>query len=123
MQRSSIVAEIFGYLVCLLAVVVFFASVAGVTSNAFRVVHPTPMHARLRPGYGGARFGFGVQPPAAVPLAIPGSPNRDELRQRATAGARFEAVRRLVVALVMLVLSAIVFRRTFAWLNPVRATT
>jgi hypothetical protein len=45
------------------------------------------------------------------------------VRDRFIAGARYNAVRRLVVALVMLILSIAVFRRTFVWLNPREAVT
>ena len=122
MQRSSI-AETFGYLVCLIAVVVFFASVAGVTSSVFRVVQPAAMHHPMHVRHDGERLAFGSQGAsvAGQPAAAPAG--RDAMRARLVAGARFDAIRRLVVALVMLILSVAVFRRTFAWLNPIQATT
>jgi len=121
MQRSSI-AETFGYLVCLIAVVVFFASVAGVTSSVFRVVQPAAMHHPMHVRHDGERLAFGSQGAsvAGQPAAAPAG--RDAMRARLVAGA-LDAIRRLVVALVMLILSVAVFRRTFAWLNPIQATT
>lgn len=147
MQRSSITAEIFGYLVCLLTVAVFFISVAGIVNGAFRVVNPTAQpHMLARhlgaagPGHHGDAFfwmghaghgeeAFGQMGPGAGASAGPmmggsgnvtGSPGPDiaTMRARFTADARYDAARRLLVAIVMLILSIAVFRRTFDWLNP-----
>jgi hypothetical protein len=127
MQRPSIIADIFGYIVCLIAVVIFFASVAGVVNNAFRVAHPTAR------GAIGARFthrqfgrNVGMQAlPGAQPgaMAAPQGFDRNAMRARFIAGARYDALRRLVVAIVMLVVSIAVFRRTFAWINLRQAVT
>jgi len=128
--RTSTVAEIFGYLVCLIAVVVFFMSVAGIVNNAFRVVNPTPgprvFAARMLPGHGnfffrarsGQRTGEGPGP-----MALPNPPDVAAMRVRAEGDARFDAVRRLVLAIVMLVVSVLVFRRAFDWLNPRQGST
>jgi hypothetical protein len=132
MQRNSITADIFGYIVCLLAVVIFFMSAAGVVNNAFHVVHPAAHH-RMVAGH--MRGGFGHrawmgrrdwQSQGAMQPATGTTPqglNRDAMRARMIANARFEAVRGLVLALVMLGLSIVVFRRTFEWLNPRPAVT
>jgi len=146
MQRTSIVADIFGYIVCLLAVAIFFISAAGVVNNAFRVVHPTAQH-RMFAGFNTGRgFGmhrrFGLEPrfgggwmgrqsgQTQAPLASQSATgtqtpamNRETMRARFIADARYDAVRRLVVALVMLILSIAVFRRTFQWLNPLQTAT
>ena len=118
MKSSSIPAEVFGYLVCLIAVVIFFFSTAVAVSNAFRFVHPTthpPMMARGEFGrHMRGQAPWMAQPPAA---GLP-APTISPVRDRFIADARYDALRRFVVALVMLVLSIVVFRRTFDWLNP-----
>lgn len=129
MQRS-LIAEIFGYLVCLLAVVIFFMSVAGIVNNAFRVVHPTggPRLVVRRfggPGPGGqaffrARGGPGM--PGPHMRVNPGgpmlpAPGTTAMRAPFEGNARYDAARRLVLAIVMLVVSILVFRRAFEWLN------
>lgn len=134
MQRVSVTGDIFGYLVCLLATIIFFVSVAAIVNNAFQVVHPTAQP-RLFARHMGSRFGgpawagrqnWQAQAPSASGSgAGAGSQglNRSALRDRFIAGARYSAVRHLVVALVMLALSIGVFRRTFVWLNPREAVT
>ncbi len=134
MQRVSVTGDIFGYLVCLLATFIFFVSVAAIVNNAFQVVHPTAQH-HMFVRHMGSRFGgpawVGRQNrQAQAPLgsgsgADAGSQGLDRgaLRDHFIAGARYNAVRRLVVALVMLALSIAVFRRTFVWLNPREAVT
>lgn len=121
MQRTSVIGEVFGYLVCLLAVVIFFISVAGVVNGAFRVVNPT-----AGPRAIGARMVGGPwrpRPPmAAPPERFPGPPDVTTMRANFTADARFDATRRLVLSIVMLSLSIAVFRRAFAWVNPKQAT-
>jgi hypothetical protein len=133
-QRHTVVAEIFGYLVCLFAVFVFFLSVRGVVNGVFGVIHPTP-HTQVmirsgmmgpgRPGNmffwrghdaKGARV-FGSNPgPDALPAPPPGA-NVTAMRTRAMGDARYEAARGLVVAIVMLIVSILVFRNAFDWLN------
>ena len=122
MQRPSIAGDIFGYLVCLLATVIFFVSVAAIVNNTFGVIHPTAQH-HMFARHAGPRFGG--QPWAAQSEAGAGSQafDRTTVRDRFIAGARYNAVRRLVVALVMLILSIAVFRRTFVWLNPRETVT
>ena len=109
MQRTSVIGEIFGYLVCLLAVVIFFISAAGIVNGAFRVVNPA-----AGPRVIGARMLGGPWRPRP-PMAAP--PERANF----VGDARFEAVRRLVLAIVMFALSIVVFRRAFAWVNPKQA--
>jgi hypothetical protein len=158
-QRHTVVAEIFGYLVCLLAVAIFFASVAGIVNNAFRVVHPTERaHVMARIGPTGlGMMGPGMMGPGsmhrhatntffwrarapgggpgiqmygqagpmaggsnAVPKGIPSPPpgmDITTMHARAIGDARYDATRRLVLAIVMLIVSILVFRRTFAWLS------
>jgi hypothetical protein len=123
-QRTSLVGEIFGYLVCLLAVVIFFMSVAGIVNSAFRIVNPTAgphvIGARMigGPGRHGGNFFFRSRGAntGPGPVAAPPQPFNFE------GNARFDATRRLVLAIVMLCLSMAVFARAFAWLNPKQAT-
>ncbi len=118
MKSSSVPADVFGYLVCLLATVIFFMSVAGIVNNAFRVAHPTMRPAMMARGQMGRHFRGGFS--ALNPPAPMGSPetNFGSMRDRFVADARFDAIRRLVLSLVMLVVAIAVFRRTFGWLNP-----
>jgi hypothetical protein len=133
MQRISVTGDIFGYLVCLLATVIFFVSVAAVVNNGFQVAHPYAQH-HMFARHAGSRFGgrawagrqsWAAQAPSAsgTAAAAPKGFDRSTLRDRFIAAARYAAVRRLVVALVMLALSIAVFRRTFVWLNPREAVT
>ncbi len=134
MQRVSVTGDIFGYLVCLLATIIFFVSVAATVNNAFQVVHPTAQP-RMFVRHMGSRFGapawLGRQnqqaqaPLGSGPAADARSQGSDRgaLRDHFIGGARYNAVRRLAVALVMLALSIAVFRRTFLWLNPREAVT
>lgn len=124
MQRPSTAGDIFGYLVCLITTLIFFVSVGAIVNNAFGVVHPTAQpQPHMFVGQAGPRFGG--QPWGAAPEAGAGPQGLDRpmLRDRFIAGQRYNAVRRLVVGLVMLILSIAVFRRTFAWLNPRQAVT
>jgi hypothetical protein len=117
MQRTSVVAEIFGYLVCLLMVVVFFASVAGVVSGAFRVAHPTPQPPMAAQHFvAGPAEGF-----PGGPMMKP--PPEPFVSGRLIANERYDATRRFVVAVVLLILSILVFNRAFGWLNSKQGPT
>jgi hypothetical protein len=124
MPRPSVVAEIFGYLVCLLAVVIFFASIAGIINGAFHIAHPTPhspaMFQRSTAGRQGHLWSGPMiktpQPPNAFPA--PSGANAPFMSDRLMADARYDAVRRFVLSVVMLVVSIAVFNRAFGWLNP-----
>lgn len=146
MQRTSTIGEIFGYLVCLLAVVIFFMSIAGIVNNVFRVINPTagpqiigarafggPMIRGRFPrgenffyrtggpaGGAGQRSGQIMGPPPPMPLPS-GAPDITTMRATVEGDARFDAWRRLVLAGVMLLVSILVFRRTFDWLNSKQA--
>lgn len=113
MQRPSVVGEIFGYIVCLLAVVIFFMSVAGIVNNTFRVAHPMGQRAMA------ARW-HSPESITAPPQATAGLPagNLSPRHVRFAWNARYDAMRRLALAIVMLVLSILVFRIAFDWLNP-----
>ena len=137
MQRYSIIGEIFGYLVCLLTIVIFFMSVAGIVNSAFRIANPIagPQVIGVRamgPHGGPGNFFFrsfgqrgGPGKMEAPPQPFPPSssaPDVTTMRADFVGNARFDATRRLVLAIVMLILSVLVFRRAFAWLNPKQAT-
>ena len=145
------VAQIFGYLVCLIAVIVFFASIAGLVNSAFRAINPTAgpriiatrmlggpgspnlffyRNAAFRHGGFGhgvfghhSRTGGGPQVMGAGPMPMPSPPDVAAMRARAVGDARFDAFRRLGLAIVMLFVSILVFRRTFDWLNPQQGST
>jgi hypothetical protein len=136
-QRHSVIGEIFGYLVCLLTIVIFFMSVAGIVNSAFRIANPTAGPqiigaARMMGPGGHGNFFFRTfgrrggpgrveAPPAPFPMPS-GAPDVATMRAKFEGDARFDATRRLVLAIVMLVLSVLVFRRAFEWLNPKQAT-
>jgi hypothetical protein len=102
MRRASVAADVFGYIVCLIAVLIFFASVAGIVNNAFRIAHPMP----------------GMLAVNMVRPVQPQTPLSPEVRRaHMLATERYDAARGLVLAIVMLILSIAVFRRTFEWLN------
>lgn len=128
MKPTTVPAEVFGYLVCLLATVIFFMSVAGVVNNAFRVVNPTmqpsmmvgrDMRDRDKAPWMG-RQDFQSQGSATAPVPPMGLPGGrfGAMHDRFIADARYNALRGLVLSLVMLVLSIVVFQRVFGWLNP-----
>jgi hypothetical protein len=148
-QRTSIIGEIFGYLVCLLAVVIFFMSIAGIVNSAFRIGNPAagpqvfgarmiggPMMRAHFPRGGnffyrtggpaggrGQRGGQVFAPAPPMPMPLPsGAPVVRTMRATFVGDARLDAVRRLVLAIVMLFVSILVFRRTFDWLNAKQAT-
>ena len=144
MQRIPIIANIYGYTVCLIAVVVFFAGTAAFIGGAFVAVHPMSFHPfmartmriergpfpggmmwRGRPGtmptgamhagtmhagtmHAGA-MGSGIMPQAAIPTAA--------RRAWMLANARYAAIRRMTIALAMLVLAGIIFARHWRWLQ------
>ncbi|HLI96207.1 MAG TPA: hypothetical protein VKT72_08980 [Candidatus Baltobacteraceae bacterium] len=114
MQRS-VVAEIFGYLVCLLTVFIFFHSIAGIVNGAFGIAHPAPhiLVSRMPgPGPGPGMHGFMWQ----------GHGQMHATTVRAHAFGVAGGLRTLVVSIVLLIASVLVFQRTFTWLNP-RANT
>ncbi len=129
MQRVPVIANIYGYAVCLIAVLVFFIGTAACISGAFALVHPTPFHPFIGRNIRIERFGGpadmmwreriamhpGAMPPRAVQPHAPatlGKPPAEML-----ANARYAAVRRITIALAMLVLAGIMFARHWRWLQ------
>ena len=154
MQRVPIIANIYGYAVCLIAVLVFFVGTAVFIGGAFHAVHPTPFHPfvsrNIRIERGGApgdmmwreRSGMhpgimhpGIMQPGATrpggmqpgathpggmpPAALPVNPLLPNGAFRATmlANARYAAIRRMTIALAMLVLAGVLFARHWRWLQ------
>lgn len=128
-MERPLVSQIYAYLVCLLAIVVGLASLAGVISNAFRTAHPTMRPAMLMRHMGPGPFEGGMrgtmrfpqdQPPS--PVGTPG-PMMQQMHERFIADARYDAVRRLVTDLILLIAAVALFNWHWRWLHgrPVTA--
>ena len=139
MQRVPIIANIYGYAVCLIAVLVFFVGTAVFIGGAFHAVHPTPFHPfvsrNIRIERGGApgdmawreRSGMhsGIMHPGAMhpgimpPTALhPGAlQSNGTLHATMLANARYAAIRRMTIAPAMLVLAGVLFARHWRWLQ------
>jgi hypothetical protein len=76
---------------------------------------------RMFHGPGGERGAQAVGAGPAMPL--PNPPDVTAMRVRAEGNGRYDAARRLVLAIVMLIVSLLVFRRAFDWLNPRQGST
>jgi hypothetical protein len=119
MQRTTVVAEIFGYLVCLFTVVVFFVSVAGIVNGVFRTVNPMAQPRIVMRHMGWMHAGGG---PQTSGMMMHGGFNPAKMHAQFGEAARYAAVQRLVLSIVMLILAIVVFRRAFDWLNPRQPT-
>jgi hypothetical protein len=111
MDRShTIVSAIYGYTVCLIAILLFVAGSVGFVNNAFRTANP---------GLEGSHYRMGVRradaPIVSAPFAIAQPPNT--FRGGMIARGRLNAVRGLVVSLVVLIISIVLFRWHWGWLN------
>jgi hypothetical protein len=141
MGRPDGVSALYGYGICLIAVLVFLFNAAGLVSNIFRVVHPLavggPPFLMMR----GERAGFGRGPMGGRRMRIqvfghsPGGPQTSPstptmpgavaaritaAHTQAIADARFEAWRRLVVNLVLIALALLLFLWHWRWLHPIQ---
>ena len=135
---SRIVAAIYGYAICLIAVLLVIFNGAGFVTNAFRIANPglSEMHRGdvvFRTFGPHPRFGPGLPPPellgqirvpaGASPGASPSAkviqpPEQFEVvAGRMTAEPRLDAVRGLVVNIVLLVIAALLFRAHWRWLG------
>jgi hypothetical protein len=128
MQRSSIIGSIYGYLVCLIAILVFIHSGAGFVRSAFGIANPAiarhyraPMMARARWGMPAWRGVHRAPAPMARGVAAPGNPAMQNMRRTARAGmigqARLRAVAALVVNLVLLGIASALFFGHWRWLQ------
>lgn len=121
MQRVPVIANIYGYAVCLIAVVVFFIATAGFIGGVFNVIHPTPgrMFAMQHMRFGTAgrsatgMMWKGQSPANAMPRAMRTLPAPSHL----VANSRYAALRRLVISLAMLILAGVLFVRHWRWLE------
>ncbi len=141
MDRSnSTVSAIYGYTVCLIAVLLFVAGSVGFVNGVFRTVSPGlgGSHHRMgmrwsRPhgfhGFGqrGGRYGQlnaaqGTSPDVAQTGSAIGAtaPRPNTFCSAMIARARLNAVRALVVSLVVLIISIVLFRGHWRWLNVPR---
>ncbi len=143
-NRSSVVASIYGYLVCLIAVLLFVGNSAGFINNAFRIASPglSEMHGpHMFVRSFGPRGGFGpglppepgievgqVPVPAGVspspgPSGKPETQRLDIVRSEILGEGRLNAVRGLVVNIVLLIISVLLFRAHWTWLGSASKTS
>jgi hypothetical protein len=119
MQRS-VVGSIYGYLVCLLAIVIFVHSSAGIVSGVFGMASPAsgfgvPMGARVFSGERGpANIFFRTLPPPNVNM--PGNA-RITVRTEFAGIGRLQAARVFTVSLVLLAISILLFGWHWRWLH------
>lgn len=113
MDRShTIVSAIYGYTVCLIAILLFVAGSVGFVNNAFRTANPGLEGSPYRIGMGVRR----ADPPAvSAPFGMAQPPNR--FHGAMIARGRLNAVRGLVVSLVVLIISVVLFGWHWRWLN------
>src|ERR1700729_4359213 len=119
-SSNNTVPAIYGYTVCLIAVLLFLAGSIGVVNNAFRTVNPgLGSHHRMSMGWLHSRgfHGFGRREGAFGRLNAAQGTSPDVAR---TARARLNAVRALTVSLVLLIISIVLFRGHWRWLNGPR---
>jgi hypothetical protein len=147
MDRSHIIPTIYGYGVCLIAIIVFLISIAGLANNTFRAVYPGlgASHGRIASrGFGwqgfraegfkhGAFRQWGVSHRSFGQRGLrPGTFNRSgsgapiigaqnqrsaNFRNAFIAGARLNALRLLTTDFVLLVVSVLLFLGHWRWLN------
>ena len=146
MGPNRIVSSIYGYGVCLIAIVVFLVSVAAFVSSAFRTADPALGAHRQRAvmrGFGGpqsfmhrGRFGEpgryghrrtygssgaprGTRMNAAQGVSPTSSSSQRVIafRNARIARDRLEAVRSLTISFVLIVVSVLLFLGHWRWLN------
>jgi hypothetical protein len=115
MDRSNTtVPAIYGYTVCLVAVLLFVAASVGIVNNVFRTVNPTfeGSHHRISMRWSRPHglHGFGQR----------GGDVAQTGRGAMIARGRLNAVRALVVSFVLLVISIALFTGHWRWLNARR---
>jgi len=127
-DRSDRIAQLYGYSVCLVAIVVALTSVGSLINDAFQYANPLQSQAYA---YGGFRdlssfeafkatyelpaFGGRTPPPK---LSDAGLRERyDVLRSEHIASARFSAVQSMTVSAVLLVLAILLFGSHWRWLK------
>ncbi|MBV8245061.1 MAG: hypothetical protein JOZ38_03985 [Candidatus Eremiobacteraeota bacterium] len=125
MQRS-LVSEIYGYAVCLLAIVVAFAALAGTIHGAFGIARPAPGPTFFVQHRG--PFGQMPAPPPKADVPFPDAmdagppPQLRGMRERVVAGARFDGAAHLTTSLIVLLAAGGLFFWHWRWLHePARA--
>ena len=119
MQRS-VVGSIYGYLVCLLAIVIFVHSSAGIVNSVFGMASQAsgfgaPMNARVFRGERGpGNIFFRALPPPNVNM--PENP-RIIVHTAFAGGGRLQAARIFAVSLVLLAISILLFGWHWRWLH------
>ena len=138
MSRLSWVAPIYGYLVCVIAVITFLVNVSGFIDATFDRMNPLASGRSYGP-YGGSLVSFesfratyeGARPTRVAPQ--PNAPadtlSTDELRRRYEALradqlmlASHQSTQRLVKHLLLLVLSLVLFGTHWTWARRQRET-
>jgi hypothetical protein len=114
MQRS-VVGSIYGYLVCLLAIVIFVHSSAGIVNSVFGMASPAsgfgaPVGARGGPG----NIFFRTLPPPNINVR---ENSRITVRTVFAGEGRLQAARMLIVSLVLLGIAILLFRWHWRWLH------
>lgn len=126
MDRSNnTVPAIYGYTVCLIAVLLFVAASVGFVNGVFRTVNPgfEGSHHRISMPWSRPHEFLGTVSTVAQSGSAPDSMNqrRNAFRGAMIARARLNAVRGLVVSLVLLIISIVLFIGHWRWLNASRA--
>lgn len=123
-MRHGVVAQIYGYLICLVAVLLFIHSIAGIVNSAFGA--SGPVRAFAGPGQGRffhARGAFGWQArmqrggalPAPRPSMMPGLPPPG--MRLAVHVAHGSLVRGIVLNVVLLLVALLLFGTHWRWLG------
>lgn len=119
MQRS-LVGSVYGYLVCLLAILIFVHSSAGIVNSIFGMASPAsafsaPMGPRVFSGERGpGNIFFRTLPP---PNANMPSNSRITVRTAFAGEGRLQAARRFAVSLVLLGIAILLFGWHWRWLH------
>ncbi len=125
-RSNNTVPAIYGYTVCLIAVLLFVAASVGFVNGVFRTVNPgfEGSHHRMSVPWSRPDGFHGTVPGVAQTGSAPGSMDqrRDTFRGATIARARLNAVRGLAVSLVLLIISIVLFRGHWRWLNAPRAS-
>jgi hypothetical protein len=128
MERSERIALLYGYTVCLIAIIVFLISVNGVVSSAFELSNPLAS--------GGWPYAYGAGdlssfeaykatylrglPGEKPPPALSDDDLRaqyEAVRSSRIADARFEATKSLTTSLILLIVAVVLFVTHWRWLK------
>lgn len=124
MQRST-VAQIYGYLICLIAILLFIHSAAGIVRSSFGAPGPVafarfrgPMH----PFFGMQRWGMrggaiGARSPASPALGLPAGPPAPFTAQRLVLHHRGPNASGLVLNVVLLIIALALGTSHWRWLQ------